>query len=118
MQPIDIPSIVGRLFRLYDHSRRRCAVAAAAKTDTAFTLPVLDTAAWLNSPIPSPLGSVTDSESAARYAAWVIGETLNFVAGRDLMDQVFDAFEAAHGGRAASWLDHRWDGVGGNVWCA
>ncbi|MEH3037868.1 MAG: hypothetical protein PGN23_15485 [Sphingomonas adhaesiva] len=108
---IDTPAIVVRLFRLYEHSRLHR--AAAASGAVAIRANIMGAG-----PIPSRLEAITDSEGCARYAAWVIGETLCLVAGRELMDQVFDAFEAAHGVRAASWLDHRWSGVGGNVWCA
>lgn len=70
-------------------------------------------------PVSTRLEAVRDDVSGLRYAVWCIGEAVAALAGREGMEQVFEAIERRnHGTRISVWLDHRWDGVpvGGSVW--
>lgn len=55
-------------------------------------------------------------EKLPAYGAWLIGNLIHTIGGRELMDRVFEAFVAPHEGREYglrhSWLDHRFDNIG------
>jgi hypothetical protein len=76
---------------------------------------------WNGEPIPTRIDCVTDRVSGLDYAAWCLGEAVGAFGGITLMREVYDEFSAQFGGKASSWLDHRWDGVeppGGGIWVA
>ncbi|TXC71242.1 hypothetical protein FSB78_10000 [Sphingomonas ginsenosidivorax] len=105
IEPTQAEVIADRLGKLF----HRAMTLRDAKTDTP--LRVVHASELLQRPMRSRLERVDDAASGIDYAAWLIGETVAVIGGDPALHGVFAAFERAHGTRASSWLDHRWNGI-------
>lgn len=107
-------AIAERLAKIYNR------VMELRSAKPAAPLRVIHVSEFPQQPIRSRLNSVDGAESGLEYAVWLIGETLAFTGGDAAMHAVYSLFEAMLGGRASSWLGHRWSGVTapGALWIA
>lgn len=57
--------------------------------------------------------SLDEEQKANDRIGRAVGETLMAAGGLDLMLQVLDKVIDRHGGKVASWVERRWDGISG-----